>query len=182
MAQTWHSRRRGERPARRPLDERSLEERAIAYVGRYATTRARLADYLQRKLAERGWAEATPPAIDALVTRLASLGYVDDESFAVARASALRRRGYGARRVEASLRAAGIEQPLRAAVGESNDDERLRAALALARRRRLGPFAGQPVDRDNYRRAMGVMLRAGHDAEVARRVLTMAPDEADRLV
>jgi regulatory protein len=182
MAQTWHSRRRGERPARRPLDERSLEERAIAYVGRYATTRARLADYLKRKLTERGWAGTAPPAIDELVTRLASLGYVDDESFAVARASALRRRGYGARRVDASLRAAGIDPSLRATAGESDEDETLRAAVALARRRRLGPFASQPLDRDNFRRAMGAMLRAGHDPGVARRVLTMAADEAEKFV
>jgi regulatory protein len=164
------------------LDERSLEERAIAYVGRYATTRARLADYLQRKLTERGWAGTAPPAIDALVTRLAGLGYVDDERFAVARASALRRRGYGSRRVEAALRAAGIEQSLRATASESDDDERLRAALALARRRRLGPFASQPLDRDEFRRAMGAMLRAGHELEIARRALTMAADEAEGLL
>src|SRR4051794_6922110 len=73
MAQTWHRARRDQRPKRRPLDERSLEERAIAYVGRYATTRARLAAYLQRKLTERGWAGAAPPSIDELVTRLAGL-------------------------------------------------------------------------------------------------------------
>jgi len=146
------------------------------------TTRARLTDYLRRKLAERGWAGAAPPAIDDLVTRLASLGYVDDESFALARAAALRRRGYGARRVESSLRAAGIEQPLRTAAGENDDDEALRSALVLARRKRLGPFASEPLDRDNFRRAMGALMRAGHDPDVARRVLTMALDEADRLV
>src|SRR6185369_11235038 len=83
MAQTWHRGRREQRPKRRPLDEGSLEERAIAYVGRYATTCARLADYLQRKLIECGWAGAEPPAVDRLVSRLASLGYVDDEGFAV---------------------------------------------------------------------------------------------------
>ena len=182
MAQTWHSSRRRERPPRRPLDERSIEERAIAYVGRYATTRARLSDYLQRKISERGWGGAASPAIAALVARLASLGYVDDESFATARASALRRRGYGARRVDAALRAAGIDQAIRATAGESDADENLRAALALARRRRLGPFASQPVDRDNYRRAMGAMLRAGHDLEIARRVLAMARDEAETLL
>jgi len=29
---------------------------------------------------------------------------------------------------------------------------------------------------------MGALMRAGHDPDVARRVLTMALDEADRLV
>jgi regulatory protein len=182
MAQTWHRARRDQRPKRRPLDERSLEERAIAYVGRYATTRARLAAYLQRKLTERGWAGAAPPSIDELVTRLAGLGYVDDESFAIARATALRRRGYGARRVDASLRAAGIEESLRAAVGEGDDDDKLRSALALARRRRLGPFANQPLDREDFRRAMAAMLRAGHEPNIARRVLTMALDEAEQFL
>jgi regulatory protein len=182
MAQTWHKGRREERPKRRPLDEASLEERAIAYVGRYATTRARLADYLERKLRERGWAGASPPAVDALVTRLAELRYIDDEGFAASRAAALRRRGYGDRRVDASLRAAGIEESLRAAAGDSDDDEKLRSALVLARRRRLGPFAPQPMDRDDFRRAMGTMLRAGHDAKTARQVLTMTVDEAERIV
>jgi regulatory protein len=182
MAQTWHSRRQGPRPARRPLDERTLEERAITYVGRYATTRARLAAYLERKLAERGWTGDAPPPIDALVDRLATLGYVDDESFAAARASALKRRGYGARRVEDALRAAGIEPAIRAAAKADDADESLRTALALARRRRLGPFAVGAFDRDDHRRAMGVMLRAGHDLEVARRVLSMAPEEAEALM
>jgi regulatory protein len=182
MAQTWHSNHREQRSKRRPLDERSLEERAIAYVGRYATTRARLTDYLRRKLAERGWAGDAPPPIDSLVMRLASLGYVDDESFAIARAAALRRRGYGARRVDASLRAAGIEPSLRAAAGESDDEERLRSALFLARRKRLGPFASQPLDRENLRRAMAAMIRAGHDPDVARRALAMALDEAEGIM
>jgi regulatory protein len=182
MAQTWHSSRRGERPPRRPLDERSIEERAIAYVGRYATTRARLAAYLQRKITERGWAGTAPPAIEQLVSRLASLGYVDDEGFAVARASALRRRGYGVRRIEAALRAAGVEQATRAAAGESDAEESLRAALALARRRRLGPYARGPFDRDVNRRAMATMLRAGHELDIARRVLAMSSDEAEKLL
>jgi len=43
-------RRRGERP---PLDAEGLERLGLFYAGRYATTRAKLADYLRRKLRER---------------------------------------------------------------------------------------------------------------------------------
>lgn len=175
MAQTWHSRRR----EARPLNERSLEERAIAYVGRYATTRARLVAYLQRKLAERGWAGDAPPAIGSLADRLASLGYVDDEQFAANRAAALRRRGYGARRVEAALRAAGIDQPTREEAAAGDGAESLGAALAMARRKRLGPYADGPIDRAGYRRAMAAMLRAGHDPAIARRVLAMSAEELE---
>ncbi|HYZ48955.1 MAG TPA: RecX family transcriptional regulator, partial [Sphingomonas sp.] len=57
MAQSWRSgpgagRARGAAP----LDAPALERFALRYVERYATTRARLADYLSRKLRERGWA------------------------------------------------------------------------------------------------------------------------------
>jgi regulatory protein len=180
MAQTWHGSRRGARSARRPLDEHSIEERAIAYVSRYATTGARLAIYLNRKIAERGWAGSAPPAIGELVGRLVRLGYVDDEGFAAARASALRRRGYGVRRIEAALRNAGIEPATRAAIGASDGDENLRSALALARRRRLGPYGNGAVDRDEYRRAMAVMLRAGHDLAIARQALAMSAEDAEQ--
>ena len=46
-------RRRRERP---PLDAEKLRELALAYVGRFATTRARLSTYLERKIRERALA------------------------------------------------------------------------------------------------------------------------------
>ena len=101
-----HDRGRRVKP---PLDVAGLEQAALFYAGRYATTRAKLASYLGRKLRERGWAEPHSPPIDALVERMAGLGYVDDRAFANARAGALTRRGYGARRVGEALRAAGID-------------------------------------------------------------------------
>ena len=90
-------------------DSATLERAALDYAARYATTRAKLTAYLRRKLRERGWAEADAPAVEALVERFADRGYVDDRAFAVARADALLRRGYGGRRIGSALRAAGID-------------------------------------------------------------------------
>jgi len=100
-----HDRGRRVKP---PLDGAGLEQAALFYAGRYATTRARLAAYLGRKVRERGWGDSGAPQIGALVEKMAALGYVDDRAFATARAGALTRRGYGARRVGDALRAAGI--------------------------------------------------------------------------
>src|SRR3546814_11041951 len=70
--------------------------------------------YLERKLRERGRAEGEEvPDFRALVARLVELGYGDDEAYARARAGGLLRRGYGGRRVEQSLRAAGIDEEVR---------------------------------------------------------------------
>ena len=52
-ATTGRTRRRA-----KPLDRTRLEELAVAYVARFATSAGKLKAYLQRKLRERGWAGA----------------------------------------------------------------------------------------------------------------------------
>src|SRR5579864_698448 len=44
-----------------PLDRERLEEMALRYVGRFATTKAKLTAYLWRKVRERGWNEEEKP-------------------------------------------------------------------------------------------------------------------------
>jgi len=161
-----------------PLDADALQRLALNYAGRYATTRAKLRSYLSRKLRERGWDGPGAPAIEALVERMSTLGYVDDRAFADARGAALTRRGYGTRRVADALRAAGIgEEDARAAHGAALSSA-WDAALAFARRRRIGPFAAERVDPGPQReRQFGALIRAGHSFEIARILVESAPGE-----
>lgn len=167
---------RKSRPARQapPLDAARLEEMALRYVARYATTTAKLRRYLDRKLRERGWDGPGEPDIAGLVARHAGLGHVDDAAFARTRASGLLRRGYGARRVAQSLAEAGIGADLRDDARPGEAAQRA-AALALARRRGFGPFAPRPPERDRREKQLAAMLRAGHTLDHARRVID-APD------
>jgi regulatory protein len=160
-----------------PLDEAGLERAALFYASRYATTRAKLRSYLARKLRERGWEGAGEPPLAALVERMARLGYVDDRAFASARAAALSRRGYGAGRVDAALRAAGIEAEDAAGAREITADCAWEAALRFAERRKLGPFAAARIDRAAREKGLAAMLRAGHPARLARRILAAGPGE-----
>ena len=73
----WHkngvkpqSQRRGPPP---PLNAEQLRELALRYVGKYATTRAKLRQYLTRKIRERGWADGAAPDLEALAGRFAEL-------------------------------------------------------------------------------------------------------------
>lgn len=160
-----------------PLDGTALDRLALGYAGRYATTRAKLKAYLGRKLGARGWCgEGTPP-VDALVERMAALGYVDDRAFAEARGAALGRRGYGVRRVSQALRAAGVGEEDAAPAYARAEDDALAAALAFARRRRIGPFAAERQDRDGERRALAALVRAGHPFALARRIASAAPGD-----
>lgn len=169
-----HDRGRSVKP---PLDARGLEQTALFYAGRYATTRAKLAAYLGRKVRERGWAEADAPRIDALVERMATLGYVDDRAFASARAGALTRRGYGVRRISQALRAAGIGEEDGAEAREAAEEGAFEAALRFAERRKIGPFAAAEADRPTRDKAYAAMLRAGHPPAIVRRILSAKPGE-----
>jgi regulatory protein len=180
----WHNhgvRASQQRKPRPPLDEEALERLGLFYAGRYATTRAKLAAYLLRKVRERGWEGRASPPIERLVQRFAELGYVNDEAFASSRAAALTRRGYGERRVNDALFAAGLEdqdaEPARALAKEGAGE----AALAFARRKRIGPFAETAPDRAGYQKAMAAMLRAGHPSTLARRILASRPGEVPEL-
>lgn len=161
--------------SRPPLDGAALEALAIHYVGRYATTCAKLARYLDRKVRERGWAEDGGAPIERVVARCAALGYVDDAAFAAARGAALGRRGFGERRVAQDLHAAGVAEEEAAPVRTHARDGALEAALAFARRKRIGPFAREPRDPDQQRRDVAALLRAGHDLALARRIAASPP-------
>jgi len=169
-----HDRKRRERP---PLDGAGLEQAALFYAGRYATTRARLRAYLTRKLRERGWAGAGEPPVEPVVERLAALGYVDDRAFAAARGVALGRRGYGERRVGEALRAAGIEDSDSAEARQAARDGAWDAALRFAERKRIGPFASVESDRAGREKAVAAMIRAGHPPQYARRLAGARPGE-----
>lgn len=169
-------RRSAHQALRPPLDPDTLPALAVRYLERYQTSRARLRRYLDRKLRQRGWAGRTPPDLEALLDAMVARGYVDDGAFADARVRALSRRGYGQARVRAELAAAGIDAEAGMAALDGLDP--LAAALAFARRRRLGPYGPPPPDRAARDRQIAQLLRAGHPPGLARAIVE-ARREAD---
>jgi len=181
-----------ERPSRRdarrvkpPLGEAQLRDLALHYAARFATTAARLEAYLGRKIRERGLAEDADGRtievdIPALVARLVELGYVDDDAYARMRARDLGGRGYGARRVEESLRHAGVGEAVRTAHAPGEAASR-RAAMLMAQKRRIGPWGNAPEDplaaRKAHEKAVAAMLRAGHQYDHVKVILAAARPE-----
>jgi regulatory protein len=176
MAQRWRARPDGQKSVAKPLDGDSLEALALTYAGRYATSRAKLAAYLRRKLRERGWDGVGPPPVEAIVETMAALRYVDDEAYAAMQSGAMQRRGLGARRIAQKLAVDGIAEPERHAAAPDKA-ERWAAAERLARRKRIGPFADGPADRPTREKHIATFLRAGHDMATARIWVDAAPGE-----
>jgi regulatory protein len=167
----WHKHgvtsRRRPRP---PLDRRELDELALRYVARFATSRARLRAYLVRKVRERGWNGEEEAPLDAIATRLCDLGYVDDKAYASSLSRSLGSRGYGRRRVIGALSAAGIGEADCAEALESAERGSTEAVLRFAKKRRIGPFATGDADRGIREKWVAAMIRAGHSFDLARRI------------
>jgi regulatory protein len=168
-----------ERRAPRPLNAAKLDEMALAYVARFATSAAKLEAYLRRKLRERGWEGEGAAPVEAVTARMVAAGYVDDAVYARAKSGSLMRRGYGTRRVDQALGAAGIAPDLRDEVRASLAEQR-RAALSLAERRRFGPFGPADTDRALREKQLAAMLRAGHPLDMARELVNAASVDAAR--
>ncbi len=166
---------RPSRKPRPPLDAAALQSIALRYVERFATSRTKLAQYLKRKIAERGWEDERPADIERLVERFCELGYVDDRMFALSKARSLGTRGYGARRVSQALHQAGIGEADRDEADRHTEEDAVSSALRYARRKRLGPYALFEADRPGKEKALAAMIRAGHAFDLSRKIVDMAP-------
>jgi regulatory protein len=182
-----------ERPKRQPIPagpppgEARLREAALAHLARFAATEMGLRRVLERRVdrwARRAEAEgqdiaaaAGARALAAQVARqMVALGAVDDAAFAAARARRLAKAGRSRMAIAAHLAGKGVAREVAAAV---LPEEELDAALAQCRRRRIGPFARAPTEREARLKALGALARAGFGREVAERALDMAPEEAE---
>ncbi len=177
----------------------SLREAALSALAQRALTRAGLAAALERKIAN--WArrasrdghhepddiardvERARAAVEPIVLRMVELGVVDDARFAEARAARLSRQGRSRRAIAAHLAQKGVAQGLVQEATAKDAGTELVAALTLARKRRLGPFARDEErsirNPEARRKALGVFARAGFDLGTADRALRMDPEEAE---
>src|SRR5258706_7739985 len=166
----------------KPVTEASLHQAALRYLERFAASGEMIRRVLARRVERAARAgvverDAGRRVVERVLARLAAAQLVDDGTFAALRTQSLQRRGGSTRAIRARLAAQGvgrdaIDAALAARQAEAADPE-LAAAVALARRRRLGPF--RLGDRPAHRqRDLGVLARAGFGGEVARRVIDAA--------
>lgn len=187
QARLWHKHGMGYSRApsdrsRKRLTATRLDELALAYVARFATSKAKLARYLTRKVRESEWIDESDAmaACEAAVQKMARLGFLDDRQYAAMRGGAMTRRGLGVRRVKAQLYVDGIASEDSGEAVAAAEDAAVAAAVGFARRRRFGPFATRAFDDPAQReRQVAAFARAGHSLALARRILAVPPgDEA----
>ncbi|MDA8716579.1 recombination regulator RecX [Alphaproteobacteria bacterium] len=174
--------------AKAPIETR-LMNKAVDYLGRYASSQYRLRDVLDR-FATRKLDQHDPDkiaaAIDATVTRCQTLGYVNDDAFAQSQARSHRRQGRSQLGIRQRLRQHRLDDGVIDAALEVADehaaDGELLAACRFARRRRIGPFDHRRNDENNrdaiMQRQLGAMARAGFAMAISRKVFDLADSTA----
>lgn len=154
-----------------------MRQLALHYVGKYATTQAKLSGYLLRKIRERGWDGDRPADVAILTGQFVELGYINDAQFAAARSRSFVRRGYGERRLNEDLRASGIGDADAVVAKAHMEESAFDAAENFARRKRIGPFAATPVPLEKRQKQLHAFMRAGHDFTIARRFVNAEPGD-----
>jgi regulatory protein len=176
------------REAATAIDAALIEEWALAYLGRYASSADNLRRVLRRRVRRRlGGGDrdtaiaASDASIDALVARYRGAALLDDEAYAAARARRDLARGRSLRRIAAGLTAKGVgPEDAAAAIAilrDGNGDPELDAACAFARRRRLGPYRSARTGGDRQRE-LAAFARAGFDRQTAEAVLACVDEAA----
>lgn len=166
-----------------------LENKALHYLGRYASTAARLEQVLVR-FARRKMPEEEPERMAELIRRKVEdcirRGYVNDRLFAEQKAAALRQQGASRLGIRRKLGLAGIdrgiiEEAISEQDGDTAADAEAVAALIYARRRRLGPFSSPDRRKEGWQqRHLGNLARAGFSSATARFVLAFNdPEDAE---
>jgi regulatory protein len=157
-----------------------LEKAAKAYLERYAAPAAHLSRVLLVKVERSAWyhgtdREAGAAAVETIVQGLVARGLVDDALYAEARTRALRRRGASGRAIRGRLAVKGVAPALVDRVldrlDQDQSDPELAAALAYARRRRIGPYRISAERESSRSRDLAALGRQGFDYDTARRVV-----------
>lgn len=165
-----------------------LENVALYYLGRYAASEASLRRVLNNRLrravmrnpdfghdAEKQLQLRT--AIETIVEKHKKSGVIDDAAYTEVKVRSLRRTGRSRRAIQQMLGQKGIKRDIiqQALVQNETDidpeEVELKAALAHARRRRLGPFRAKPGDDDRCRKDIAALARAGFSINIARQIM-----------
>ena len=182
MTASRQSRRKAEL---KPPTRESLRRAALRYLERYASSSGNLRQVLERRLLvaeHRGLEHDCGDAdIEEIVASLTALGLLDDRQYALDRAGALHRRGWSQQRIQADLAKKGLDkeevQAAFAALREEEPDLETAAALAFARRRRLGPFRAADSRAEYREKDLAKLARQGFAYETARRIIDSDNEE-----
>jgi len=174
-----HSPKRRQKVPRK-VSATSLENAALYYLGRFATSSENLRQVLGRRIMRAAKhhetdVEACNQLVDDLIRRYLESGILNDEVYARTQAASMNRRGKSLRAIRVRLRQKSvasdiIDEALQSLAGDIGQPD-LAAAIAYARKRRLGPYRRETAGPENLDKEMAALARSGFSYSLARRIV-----------
>ena len=173
--------------------KKRLNNKALHYLGRYASTSAQLETIL-RKFAQRKLEEGNPTLLEQMIQEVIEscvrLGYIDNEAFIKSQFRQGLRSGFSQRRILLKLAQKGISRDLAEAVMDEQNrtaaqekDSELAAALIYARKKSVGPYSRAEHHPEDSQRHLARLARNGFAFGVAKQVMALpSADAADELL
>jgi regulatory protein len=168
----------------RKLSKTYLENAALHYLGRYASTAANLRRVMRRKIQRSAKAHEQNPdefiaIVEDMITRYIRSGLINDEVFTRARVESLRRSGASRKTIAVKLQMKGVESDMATEHAKGSEDDEIAAAHVFARKKQLGPYRKKtPHDiKKEQAKDIGKMARAGYSYEVIKSVLSGINDD-----
>jgi regulatory protein len=168
----------------KPLTKTRLENIALHYVSRYASSSGMLERVLRRRILKAQRAENDFPVKDAedwltiILERFRKQGYVDDKRFAgnviaASKAKGLSRRGILQKLQQKGLSRTFIREEMAETLSAPVDEDDLKAALIFARRKSLGAWRKKKgkLDKTEQNKELTKLCRAGFSLDIARKAL-----------
>jgi len=176
-----------EKKRRRPItSEEALKDLALTYAIRYPGTVGKMRRYLDQKMRDAVAANECQASnarawVDAVIATLVRIKVLDDAVYAGNRARTLQRRGRALSVIARDLQhkqaePTAIESAVTELRAESADPD-WKAAVNLARKKRLGPFgtALETSDRESRmklrQKQLATLARSGFAFDLARRIV-----------
>lgn len=172
--------------APRKITPQYLENAALFYLQRFATSAGNFRAVMKRKIDKSCRFHKTEPAdfyplLDKLVERYISAGLLNDEVFAKAKTATLRRQGRSRQAITAKLQMKGLAaKDIDNAFAETDtsEDAELQAALQMTKRKKIGRYRVKPLtDIKDKQKEMAALARAGFSFDTAKRALDYSDDE-----
>ena len=178
---------------RPPISETWLKSAGIRYLGRFSASEQHFRYTMLQKIRNAESRESDDPAvhqqwIEAAVKLAQEYGFLDDQKYANALASSLKRRGLAKSAARQKLRqkrvgASHIDEALKQSYMQTDEmqiDPNLYAATRAAKKKRLGPWGPENIDYPTLQKQLAKLARRGFSYGIAKQVLQASLKEAEQ--
>jgi len=182
------NKKRQERRPPKKITETYLHNAGLYYLQRFAASKSHFKNVMMRKVKKSCLHhtdqdfDACGEMVDRLTEKFENVGLLNDHVYARGLVTSLRRRGMSRKAILAKTGMKGIDSRQAQQSLKEYDDihedtmgAELRAALTLARRKKIGPY--DITGKKDDQKSLGKLARAGFSYETSRRVLDLDSED-----